>query len=72
MQICRPDNSGYHVIIDSDEISLASGTTMNRDLVVVPCDRIRNFTAPWQLTNLPSPVPKPLVARFSQLFNLIT
>jgi len=54
-----PDNSGYHVIIDSDEISLASGTTMNRDLVVVPCDRIRNFTAPWQLTNLPSPVPKP-------------
>ena len=54
LSYCRPDGQGYLVQIDADEVDLATGA-VSRDVVAVPLDRIRTFTPPWLLPDLPSP-----------------
>ena len=49
----RPDGSGYHVVLDTDDVEASNGI-INRDPIMVPKERIRTFTAPWQLSNITS------------------
>nr|XP_026689957.1 protein capicua homolog isoform X4 [Ciona intestinalis] len=56
VQSYQPDKMMYSVIVDADEVDLVTGTA-TRDIISVPLERARGFTAPWLLPNLPSPPP---------------
>ncbi|XP_076803741.1 protein capicua homolog isoform X1 [Clavelina lepadiformis] len=53
----QPDKRIYLVQLDLDDIDLATGQ-ISREIMAVPLDRVRAFTHPWQLPNLPSPPPR--------------